>query len=34
MNKSHAYSAYASTYVEILNSFNPELDVIDTESTI
>ena len=31
----HASKGYASTYnVEILNSFNPELQLKDTESTI
>ena len=31
----HAFKGYVSTYnVEILNSFNPELKVKDTESTI
>ena len=31
----HAFKGYASTYnVEILNSFNPELQLKDTESTI
>ena len=33
--RTHAYKGYASTYsVEILNSFNPELKLKDTESTI
>ena len=31
----HAYKGYASTYnVETLNSFDPELQLKDTESTI
>ena len=31
----HAYKDYASTYNdEILNSFNPELQLEDTQSTI
>ena len=31
----HAFKGYASTYnVEILNSFNPELQIKDTESAI
>ena len=31
----HAFKGYANTYnVEILNSFNPELQLKDTESTI
>ena len=35
MKQSHAYKGYASIYsVEILNSFNSELQVEDTESTI
>ena len=33
--RSHAYGGYASTYnVEILNSFNPDLPLKDTESTM
>ena len=33
--REHAFKVYASTYnVEILNSFNPELQLKDTESTI
>ena len=35
MKRSHAYKGYASTYtVEILNSFNPELQFKDTKSAI
>ena len=31
----HAFKVYASSYnVEILNSFNPELQLKDTENTI
>ena len=30
--RSHAFKRYASSYVEILNSFNPELQLKDTES--
>ena len=34
-NREHAFIAYASAYnVEILNSFNPELQLKDTESAI
>ena len=33
--REHAFKGYASTYnVEILNSFNPELQLKDTESAI
>ena len=33
--REHAFKVYASTYnVEILNSFNPELQLKDTESTV
>ena len=32
--RSHAFKRYASSYVEILNSFNPELQLKDTESAI
>ena len=33
--REHAFKVYASTYnIEILNSFNPELQLKDTESTI
>ena len=33
--REHAFKGYASTYnVEILNSFNPELELKDTESAI
>ena len=33
--RSHAYKGYASIYnIEILNSFNPELQLKDAESTI
>ena len=33
--REHAFKSYASTYnVEILNSFNPELQLKDTESAI
>ena len=33
--REHAFEGYASTYnVEILNSFNPELNLKDTESAI
>ena len=33
--REHAFKGYASTYnVEILNSFNPELRLKDTESAI
>ena len=33
--QSHGYTGYPGTYnVEILNSFNPELQLKDTESTI
>ena len=33
--REHAFKVYASIYnVEILNSFNPELQLKDTESTI
>ena len=32
---SHAYRGYASNYnVESLNSFNPELELIDNQSSI
>ena len=35
MTQCHAYKGYASAYsVEILNSFNPELKIKDTESAI
>ena len=35
MKRSHAYRGYASTYnAEILNSFNPELQLKDFESEI
>ena len=35
MKKGHAFKGFASTYnVEILNSFNPELQLKDTESAI
>ena len=35
IKQSHAYKGYASTNnVEILNSFNPELQFKDIESTI
>ena len=34
-NREHAFKAYASAYnVEILNSFNPELQLKNTESAI
>ena len=34
-NEAHAYKGYASTYsVKMLNSFNPELQFKETESTI
>ena len=32
MKRSHAYKGYASNNVDILNSFNPELQLKDTES--
>ena len=33
--RTHAFKSSASTYnVEILNSFNPELQIKDTESAI
>ena len=33
--REHAFTVFASTYnVEILNSFNPELQLKDTESSI
>ena len=33
--QSHAFKGYASTYdVEIMNSFNPKLQLKDTESAI
>ena len=33
--REHAFKAYPSTYnVEILNSFNPEIQLKDTESTL
>ena len=35
MKRSHAYKSYTSTYcVEVLNSFNAELQLEDTESAI
>ena len=35
IKKSHAYKGYASTYnIEIMNSFNPELQLKDTESGV
>ena len=35
MKQSHAYNGYANVYnIEILNSFNPKLQLKDTESTI
>ena len=35
MKQEHAFKCYASTYnVEILNSFNPELQLKDRESEI
>ena len=35
MKRSHAYKGYASSYnVQILNYFNPELQLKDTETTI
>ena len=30
--REHAFKGYASTYFEILNSFNPELQIENTES--
>ena len=34
-SREHAFIGFASTYnVEILNSFNPELQLKDTESTV
>ena len=35
MKRSHAYKSYTSNYrVEVLNSFNAELQLKDTESAI
>ena len=35
IKREHAFKGYASTYnIEILNSFNPELQLKDTESAI
>ena len=35
IKSSHAYKGYASIYnVEFLNSFNPELQLKDTESAV
>ena len=35
MKRSYAYKAYASSYnINILNSFNPKLQLKDTESAI
>ena len=35
IEEAHAFKGYASSYnVEILNSFNPELQLKDTESAI
>ena len=35
MKRSHAYKSHTSTYrVEVLNSFNAELQLKDTESAI
>ena len=35
MKRSHVYKGYENTYnVEIMNSFNPELQLKDTESAV
>ena len=34
MKQPHAYKGYAGTYVEILNSFNLELQLVNPESVI